>query len=71
MYLCNYGATCKVRDRKAICECSSCSEHHEPVCGSDGNTYGNECKLKYHSCQKKETIEVTHSGACSKPINVF
>lgn len=67
-YLCNFGATCKVRDGKAACECPLCSEHHEPVCGTDGNTYSNECKLKYHSCQQKQIIGVSHSGTCSKMI---
>ncbi|XP_008185835.2 agrin [Acyrthosiphon pisum] len=64
-YLCNSGATCKVRDGKAVCECPLCSEHHEPVCGTDGNTYSNECKLKYHSCQQKQIIGVSHNGTCN------
>lgn len=70
-YLCNSGAICKVRDGKAVCECPLCSEHHEPVCGSDGNTYSNECKLKYRNCQQKQIIEVSHVGACSKLADII
>ncbi|XP_050436691.1 agrin-like [Adelges cooleyi] len=64
-YSCNFGAHCKLSDEKAVCACPSCPEHHEPVCGTDGNTYSNECKLKYHSCQHKQIIDVSHKGACS------
>lgn len=68
-YMCNMGSTCKVKNGIAVCECPLCPEHHDPVCGTDDNTYGNECKLKYHSCQQKEPIKIAHNGACSKPTN--
>ncbi|XP_050532357.1 agrin-like [Daktulosphaira vitifoliae] len=64
-YFCDFGATCKLKNGVTSCECSLCSEHYEPVCGSDSNTYSNECKLKYHNCRKKKAIHVIHKGACS------
>ena len=36
------------------------------VCGSNGISYNNECKLKAESCEKQTNIEVKYPGLCSK-----
>ena len=43
-----------------------CDLHYAPVCGSDGNTYSNECLLTKTSCSKEKTIEIVGNGPCSK-----
>lgn len=42
-----------------------CTANYLPVCGSDGQTYGNECSL---NCQQKTKVglEVAHQGECNK-----
>ena len=46
---CNYGANCVVVSGEPSCECPMCSEEFNPVCGSDGYSYTNECKLRYNA----------------------
>ena len=51
---------------KATCRCKlMCRLDTEPVCGSDGETYANECVMKSESCLSKKLIEVQHKGRCS------
>eukprot|EP00794_Sanderia_malayensis_P010634 gene10634-11762_t len=47
-------------------DCSSieCPTNYAPVCGSDGQTYGNECIMRVESCTLKKTITVASSGEC-------
>jgi len=63
---CGHGASCVERSGMANCECPTCSSHYEPICGSDGISYGNECQLRLEGCRHRRTIQVVHSGLCSK-----
>lgn len=63
---CKYGSTCQVRGGIAQCECPTCPAEFEPVCGSDGITYGNECKLRLEACKHHREIRVLYGGPCSE-----
>lgn len=66
-YPCQLGASCVVRSNGfPTCECPSCSEEFEPVCGSDGISYTNECKLRKEACEHKKDIYVDYKGLCGE-----
>ncbi|XP_076261775.1 agrin-like isoform X1 [Rhynchophorus ferrugineus] len=62
---CQYGATCVERSGIAHCECPICSSEFEPVCGSDGISYGNECKLRLEACKHRRDITILYAGPCN------
>nr|XP_042902808.1 agrin-like [Parasteatoda tepidariorum] len=56
--------------RNPICRCtSSCSSDIRPVCGSDGKTYTNECKLRVEACKARKSIRIIYAGECSAGAN--
>lgn len=65
---CIYDAKCEVkRDDTAICKCEDkCPSKVDAVCGSDGVTYPNDCKLKHQQCLEKKPISVAKKGPCSE-----
>lgn len=61
--------SCKEVDGKAVCECpkvESCSRDVNVICGSDGNSYLNECVMKLEACKKKRPIVKRHDGVCGE-----
>lgn len=66
IHKCQFGATCVELNGSAHCECPICPAEFEPVCGSDGITYGNECKLRLEACKHRREIRVLYGGPCSK-----
>lgn len=39
--------------------------YYTPVCGSDGNTYANQCVLERISCLRGLNLEIVHEGECT------
>ncbi|XP_011886523.1 PREDICTED: agrin isoform X3 [Cercocebus atys] len=62
---CAFGATCAVKNGQAACECrQACSSLYDPVCGSDGITYGSTCELEATACTLGREIRVARKGPC-------
>ena len=60
---------CKNIDGEAVCECptlDSCPRDVKTVCGSDGKSYLNKCRMKLEACKKRRPIVARHDGICSK-----
>ena len=42
-----------------------CYEDYEPLCGTDGKTYHNECYLQMATCRPgSENLAVVYGGEC-------
>ncbi|KDO22140.1 hypothetical protein SPRG_10958 [Saprolegnia parasitica CBS 223.65] len=54
-------------------ECPSiCTMEYAPVCGTDGTTYSNGCKLEIARCRggPKSTLRIAHVGPCDDTASV-
>lgn len=70
---CRFYSKCVERPNgQAVCICNdSCNLSLDPVCGSNGRTYINECFLRADACKKRQGIVVLQRGACSEFLFVL
>jgi len=47
-----------------VCPSGKCPHKYDPVCGTDGATYNNECKLQQHSCDSDKKVSLAYTGPC-------
>ncbi|KAJ4934828.1 hypothetical protein JOQ06_007609 [Pogonophryne albipinna] len=60
---CSFGAICDAQSGQCVCA-SECVKSHQPVCGSDGNTYNSECELHVRACKQQMDLRVVSQGEC-------
>ncbi|XP_041725939.1 trypsin inhibitor ClTI-1-like [Coregonus clupeaformis] len=41
-----------------------CTAQYDPVCGTDGITYGNECELCYENMKHNRHVHIRSKGEC-------
>ncbi|HMB51705.1 MAG TPA: Kazal-type serine protease inhibitor domain-containing protein [Thermoanaerobaculia bacterium] len=58
---CPPGELCQPHGDTGQCEPAACPEIFQPVCGLDGQTYGNRCQAD------AAHVVVAHEGECRKP----
>ncbi|NXU35218.1 AGRIN protein, partial [Drymodes brunneopygia] len=60
---CQFGAICEAESGRCVCP-TECVPSAQPVCGTDGNTYGSECELHVRACTQQRDIQVAAQGHC-------
>ncbi|KAM6981820.1 agrin isoform 2-T2 [Tautogolabrus adspersus] len=64
---CEHGAVCVVKNNEPVCECpEACPQTSDPVCGSDGHSYGSPCEMRAMGCALQRTTHIQHKGPCDE-----
>uniref|UniRef100_A0A3Q3QEC3 Agrin n=1 Tax=Monopterus albus TaxID=43700 RepID=A0A3Q3QEC3_MONAL len=64
---CDHGAVCVVKNNEPVCECpEACPQTSDPVCGSDGQSYGSPCEMRAMGCALQKAIHIQHKGPCDE-----
>lgn len=70
---CNRDEVCVARNGQPLCNCDpDCSDVDldQPVCGSDRQTYTNECTFKMNRCQERRDVELAYYGQCQGKLSI-
>ncbi|XP_031649944.1 agrin isoform X3 [Oncorhynchus kisutch] len=52
-------------DDRCVCDFDCHRVPRNPVCGSNGKTYSNECEMKKARCEKQEHLLIQNQGPCT------
>lgn len=71
-HYCPFNAECFASNGVAHCRCIEfCASNYEPVCGSNGETFVNECRFRADSCARQLNLFIRHIGPCGARARVL
>jgi agrin len=66
-FICPSNRVCAIAGNRAICVCiENCYSYVDRVCGTNNQTYFNDCELRKQSCLTNKTITIDYYGVCKQ-----